>query len=345
MDCTDPANPHWRARLDCGMLHASNTKGGMTMSQQPVQAADLRKRGKKKWFKHPMLILFTLPVVIYTFIFSYLPMFGIVIAFKQYRMDLGIFGSPWVGLDNFKFFFAMPDAWRLVRNTVGYNLVFIVCNTIFPIAIAMMLYEMKSRRAVKAYQSFMFLPYYLSWVSVAFIGYIFLSFDLGILNQAIRSMGGQAISFYTAPNLWVAIIPIVNLWKNLAVNVAIYYSALLGIDPAYREAAVLEGASRLQIARRINLPFLIPMVVILNILAVGGIFNSDFGLFYQFTMDNTMLYKTTDVVDTYIFRALSKLKNYGMSSAAGLLKSVLGFILVVSTNAIVRKVDNELALY
>lgn len=300
---------------------------------------------RRKWFKHPMLILFALPVVIYTFIFSYLPMFGIVIAFKKYRMDLGIWGSEWVGLENFRFFFGMPDAWRLVRNTLGYNIVFIILGTVVPILLAMMLFEIRSRRAVKAYQTFMFLPYYLSWVSVAFIGYIFLSYNMGVINQGIKALGGSSINFYSSPNYWIFILPIVNLWKNLAVNTALYYSALLGIDPEYREAAVIEGASRWQVSRYINLPFLYSMVIILTILSIGGIFNSDFGLFYQFTMDNAMLYKTTDVVDTYIFRALSKLKNYGMSSAAGFLKSVLGLILVVTTNAIVRKIDAEKALY
>lgn len=299
----------------------------------------------RKWFKHPMLMLFALPVVVYTFIFSYLPMFGIIIAFKKYRMDLGILGSQWVGLDNFQFFFGMPDAARLVRNTLGYNLTFILLGTLVSIAMAMMLFEIRSRRAVKAYQTFMFLPYYLSWVSVAFIGYIFLSYNMGILNQLLKRLGQTPVNFYNTPKYWVFILPVVHLWKNLAVSTALYYSALLGIDPTYREAAVVEGANRWHIWRHIHLPFLYPMVIILTILAIGGIFSSDFGLFYQFTMNNAMLYKTTDVVDTYIYRALSQLNNYGMSSAAGFLKSVLGLILVVTTNAVVRKIDAEKALY
>ena len=303
------------------------------------------RKKKSKWLKHPMLMLFVLPVVVYTFVFSYLPMFGTIIAFKQYRYDQGIFGSAWVGFKNFQFFFSMPDAWRITRNTLGYNIAFMILNTVVPICLALILFNIHRQAAVKLYQTCMFFPYYLSWVSVAFIGYIFLSYNYGILNQLLRSLGKEPVNFYTKASAWVYIIPGVNLWKSLAVNVALYYSALLGIDPAYREAALIEGATGAQIARKIYLPFLYPMIIILNILAVGGIFNSDFGLFYQFTMDNSMLYPTTDVLDTYIYRALNSLGNFGMSSAASLLKSVLGFILVVATNATVNKIDSSMALY
>ena len=292
-----------------------------------------------------MLIVFTLPMVLYLFVFNYLPMFGAIIAFKQYRFDLGILGSPWVGFANFRFFFTSPDLWRLVRNTLGYNFAFMILGTVVPIVLAFMLFRINSRAPLRVYQTAMFLPYYLSWVSVAFIGYVFLSFNMGVLNQLLRALGQQSVNFYASPGTWVLILPLVNLWKGMGVSVIIYYSVLLGIDPSYREAALIEGASGLQVTRRIYLPFLYPMITILNILAVGQIFNSDFGLFYQFTMDNSALYPATDVMETYIFRALQKLGNYGMSSAAGLLKSFLGFVLVIAANAVVRRVNEEMALY
>lgn len=292
-----------------------------------------------------MLILFTLPMVIYTFIFSYIPMVGTIIAFQDFKFDLGLFGSPWVGLSNFKFLFQMVGFGQLIRNTILYNIVFILSGTFVTLLLAFLLFELGSVRAVKLYQNFMFLPYYLSWVSVAYIGVIMLNYNMGLINQLLTALGFGKVNFYNTASAWPVILPVVNLWKSLAVNTAIYYAALLAIDPEYREAALIEGATRFQIIRHIYLPFLYPMLIILHILAVGSIFNSDFGLFYQFTLNSAMTYSTTDVLDTYIFRALIDSPRYGMSSAAGLMKSCIGMVLILATNGIVRKLDKTLSLF
>jgi putative aldouronate transport system permease protein len=302
-------------------------------------------RKRSKWFKHPMLILFALPMVLYVFLFNYVPMFGIVIAFQDFKFNTGIFGSKWVGLKNFEMFLQVGNVGRLIRNTLGYNFAFIIVGTTCNVVLAFLLYEIHNHIAVKVYQTCMFIPYYLSWVSVAYIGVILLSYDKGVFNRIREFIGLDRVNYYYTAEKWPLIIVLINTWKGLAVSTALYYSALLGIDPSYREAALIEGAKGWQITLYINLPFLVPMLVILHIQAIGGIFNSDFGLFYQFTQNSAMLYKTTDVIDTYIYRALMEDTKYSMSSAANLVKSVISLVLIVTTNAIVRRIDKTLALF
>lgn len=304
-----------------------------------------RKKKRSKWLKNPMLMLFALPMVVYVFIFNYLPMCGIIIAFEDFKFNLGLFHSPFVGLNNFRMFLKIGNVGRLVRNTLLYNVAFILTGTFTSLLLAFLMYEIRSRIAVKIYQTCMFIPYYLSWVSVAYIGVILLSYDKGVFNRFRDLLGLSRINYYITADRWPVILVLINLWKGLAVNTALYYSALLGIDPEYREAALIEGANEWQIIIHINLPFLIPMLVLLHIQAIGGIFNSDFGLFYQFTQNSGQLYKTTDVIDTYIYRALMDNGKYSLSSASGLVKSLIGLILIVTTNGIVRKVDKSLALF
>lgn len=295
--------------------------------------------------KNKMLLLLTLPMVIYIFIFNYIPMFGIIIAFKNFKYNEGILGSKWVGFKNFEFFFTSPDAWRITRNTLGYNLVFILLDIVVCVGIALLLYEISNHLLLKIYQTIMFIPYFLSWVVVAYIVYAFLNPSSGMLNSIFKHYGIDAINWYTTPFYWIFIFPIAHAWKNMGFGALIYYASLLSIDTEYFEAASIEGASKWQIITKIKLPFLYPLMTILTILAIGRIFNADFGLFYQVSMNSTLLYPTSDVIETYVFRALTVDGNIGMSSAAGVFKSFVGFILVVGTNMVVKKINPENSLY
>lgn len=295
--------------------------------------------------KNRALLALTLPFVLYTVLFSYVPMFGIVLAFKRFLYNKGIWDSPWVGLGNFKFFFTSPDAWRITRNTVGYNAVFIITGVIAAVAVALLLFELSNRALKKAYQTAMFIPHFLSWVVVAFMAYSFLNSRSGLINMMLESLGLPGLDWYNDPTPWVVIFPVINLWKGTGMSAIIYYAALVGIEPAYFEAARIEGASKWQIIRHVTLPFLYPLMTLLTILAIGTIFSADFGLFYQLPMNNSILYSTTDVIDTYVYRALINLSNVGMSTAVGLYKSVVGFILVVASNAAVRRINPENSLF
>jgi len=303
------------------------------------------KKFLKHFKKNRFLLALTLPMVIYTFIFSYTPMFGAMVAFKRYQFDKGILGSEWVGLSNFKFLFTSPDLIRIVRNTLGYNALFIISTLLASVAIALMLYELTSKKLLKAYQSIMFFPHFLSWVVVAYMAYAFLNPRSGMLNQWFANFGLDTIDWYNHTTAWVYIFPLAHLWKVIGMNAIMYYAALMGIDPTYYEAAKIDGANKWKIVTKISLPFLYPLMTILVILAIGHIFSADFGLFYQLPMNSPTIYSTTDVIDTYVFRALMQLGNIGMSSSADLTKSVLGFVLIVTTNAIVRKINPERSLF
>lgn len=293
------------------------------------------------------LMLMALPMMIVVTIFSYIPMAGLIVAFKDYSYRDGLLMSPFSDpfWKNFEFLFKSPDTFRIIRNTLAYNLAFIVLTLVISVSIALMLNEIRSRKALKVYQTTMFFPYFLSWVVVSYIVYAFLNPRLGYLNAIAARIGGETLDWYNTPEAWIFIIIFLQIWKTVGMNVLMYYASLMSIDSSYYEAAAIEGATRLQMTRRITLPFLYPMMIILTILAVGKIMNSDFGLFYQVPMDSKTLYPTTDVLETYVYRALIQNGNIGMSSAAGFLKSVVGFILVVITNKIVKKINPDYALY
>lgn len=299
----------------------------------------------KDFKKNRFLLVLTLPMVIFTFVFHYLPMFGVVIAFKRFQYNKGIFGSDWVGLDNFRFLLQSPDLRRIVRNTLGYNALFIVLNLVAAVAVALMLYHITSRKCLKIYQTIMFFPHFLSWVVVAYMVYAFLNPRSGMLNHWLSLAGWSSFDWYNKAQAWIVVLPLANLWKGLGMSAVIYYAGLVGIDPTYFEAARIDGAGRWQMVTKIMLPFLYPLMTILTILNVGHIFSADFGLFYQLPMNSPTLYNTTDVVDTYIFRALMDSGNIGMSSAADFVKSLLGLVLVVGTNAVVRKINSDNSLF
>ena len=293
------------------------------------------------------LVLMALPMMVVVAVFSYIPMGGLIVAFKNYSYRDGILKSPFCNplWKNFEFLFKSPDTYRIIRNTILYNLAFIVLTLVISVALALMLNEIRSRRALKVYQTTMFIPYFLSWVVVSYVVYAFLNPRLGYLNAIAAMNNGETLDWYNTPKAWIAIIIILQLWKTVGMNVLMYYASLLSIDSSYVEAAVIDGASHWQVIRHIILPFLYPMMIILTILAVGKIMNSDFGLFYQIPMDSKTLYETTDVLETYVYRALIQSGNIGMSSAAGFLKSVVGLVLVLLTNAAVKKIDPKYGLF
>lgn len=295
--------------------------------------------------KNRFLLGLTLPMVLLVLVFKYIPMFGVMVAFKRYRFDQGILGSEWIGLRNFRFLLESPDLWRLVRNTVGYNVLFIVSELLVAVLVALLLYEMTSRKWLKAFQTIMIFPHFLSWVVVAFMLYAFLNPVSGMLNQWLGAIGWETMDWYNQTKPWLAIFPMANLWKAIGMSSIIYYAALMGVNPEFFEAARMDGANRWQLIIHIKLPFLYPVLSILTILAIGNLFDADFGLFYQLPMNSPTILATTDVLDTYIFRALMQWGDIGMSSAVGLIKSVVGFGLVVAANAFVRRINSENSLF
>lgn len=300
-------------------------------------------KGQNK--KNKKLLLMCSPALIFLFLFNYIPMGGLVLAFKNFRYDKGILGSEWCGLENFKFFLQSDNAWRITRNTLAFNLVFLLLGTIFSVAVALMLNEVISKGARKFYQTAMFLPYFLSWVVVGYMLFAFLDQNNGIINILLRKMGESEVMWYLKPGVWIILLPLIFLWKSVGYNSVIYYASLLSIDNSYYEAASLDGATSWQKIRYITLPHLKPLIIMMTILGIGKIFNSDFGLFFQATMDSSALYPVTDVLDTYVYRALKVTGDVGMSAAVGFYQSIVGFILVLVTNGIIRKIDKESAMF
>jgi len=301
-----------------------------------------RKRGLTK--SGPLLLI-ALPGIVYLIINNYIPMFGVFLAFKDYSYVKGIFGSDWNGFDNFKYLFRQ-DALLIVRNTILYNLAFIVIGTVCAILVAILMCELGERFRVKIFQSSLLLPNLLSWVVIGFIGYAFLNADTGFINKTvIRLFGGNEISWYTTQKPWPFILLLVYLWKNVGYSSIIYMASIAGIDKSIFEAAKIDGAKKIEQIKYITIPLLKPTVVILTLMAVGRIFYSDFGLFYQVPMNSGALYDVTQTIDTYVYHGLMELKDIGMAAAAALYQSVVGFVLVVTANAVVRKIDRENALF
>jgi len=296
------------------------------------------------------MLLMVLPATLWFLFFSYLPMVGMIIAFKQYRVSregfwASIMDSKWVGLDNFKFLFTTNDAYVITRNTVLYNVFFIVLGLVIAVALAIVLSEIVNKRLAKIYQTGMFLPYFLSWVIVGYFVFSFLSLDKGMLNQIFKSVGLDPVQWYSDPTFWPIIIVVVFLWKSVGYNSVIYLAAIMGIDKSLYEAAMIDGANKWQQIRHITVPMLKPLMTILTLLAIGRIFYADFGLFYQVPRDSGTLYSVTNVIDTYVYRGLKTTGEIGMSTAAGLYQSFVGFVLVITSNWVVRKFNKDNALF
>ena len=292
-----------------------------------------------------ILFLMAVPALLCHLLFDYAPMFGVILAFKNYNFTQGFFGSPFVGLKNFEFLFSTTDAWIITRNTILYNVVFIILNTTLSILLAVLLSEILSRRLAKWLQTVLMMPYFLSAIVVAIVVYAFLRSENGFLNSVLAMFGMSAVDWYHTPSAWPFILVIVNAWKGVGYGAVLYLASISGIPNEYYEAAVLDGATKIQQARHITLPFIRQMVIILLILSIGGIFRSDCGLFYNVPQDIGTLYPVTNVIDTYVLRALIKLNNTGMSTAAGLYQSVVGFFLILLSNYIVKKVDPDSAMF
>ncbi len=327
-------------------LFQNERKRGVTMKKKvSFSSKGKRTNRKKRKIKQNLeLLLLALPAIIFYLVFMYTPMFGIIIAFKDYKAPKGILGSEWNGLKNFEFFFTSQDAWRISRNTVGYALTFIAVNLILAVIVALLLNEVRNIKALKFYQTAMLLPRFLSWVIVGFITYTLLSPTMGILNSIIEFFGGDGIDWYSKIKYWPFILVITNAWKVLGLNCIMYYAALMGIDRALYEAAAIDGATRLQQVRHISLPSLKPLAIVLTLLAMANIFRGDFGLFYIIPRDIGLLYPVTDVIDTYIYRGL-RTGNLGITAAVGLFQSIVGFVMIVIMNAIVRKIEPESSLF
>ena len=300
--------------------------------------------GIKTFRKNFPLTLLTLPAVLFMFVFNYIPLYGLVLPFKKYDYSLGFFKSPWAGLENFKFLLDNEAVALATRNTILYNVAFIILGTAMSVLIALMLYEMRSGY-VKTYQTFLFLPHFISWVVAAYAAKVFLDIDFGMINKFLVSIGKEPVAWYNKPGCWPYILIIAEIWKGMGYNAIIYYAALTGTDKSLFEAASIDGAGKLKQIWYISLPSIKPMIIIMTILKIGRIFYGDFGLFYNFTLNSSLLYSTTDIIDTYVYRSLITLGDIGMSSAAGFYQAVLGFILVVTTNWIVNKIDSDNALF
>ncbi|MDY3928842.1 MAG: ABC transporter permease subunit [Clostridia bacterium] len=279
------------------------------------------------------------------FVFNYLPMGGIIIAFKNYRYDKGIFGSEWVGFDNFKFFVESNEFFKLTRNTLMLNALFISVGIIAALAVAILLFCLKGRLNTKIYQTMMITPNFVSWVVASYMVYAFLSPQNGIINGLLIKLGMNKVDWYNTPAAWPAILTVAGVWKHVGMDCIIYYAALMGIDSTLFEAADVDGASSWVKIKCIIIPTLVPLLTILTILKIGGIFRSDFGMFYQLTRDVGALYDVTDVIDTYTYRVMRVIGNMGMGSAIGLLQSVVGVVLVLTTNYVSKKIDSELGLF
>lgn len=305
-----------------------------------------RLQKKSSGQKHWTLILFMVPGLVYLLINNYIPMAGILLAFKKVNYTTGIFKSPWCGLSNFKYLFKTKDAAIIFRNTVLYNLAFIVLGTAAAVATAILLGEVKRKKLLKIYQTSILLPHILSTAVIAYLAFAFLSKDSGFLNNGIiKPLGGEAISWYSKPKYWPFILTFIQLWRSVGYTTIMYYATLVGIDTSYYEAAVIDGASTWDQIRYITLPCLKTTIITLTIMNLGRMFYSDFGLFYQVPMNNGLLFNATNTLDTYVYRGLLELNDIGRASAACFIQSVLGFVLVWGANALTRKVDPDSAVF
>ncbi len=291
------------------------------------------------------LLSMMIPGLLYLLINNYMPMTGIIVAFKNFNYSKGIWGSPWAGLKNFTYLFKTQDAFNIVRNTVCYNLVFIFLNNTCAVAVAIMLNSLRGKLNKKVYQTLILIPYLISMVVVSYIGYGFLSQESGFINKILEMLGMQPISWYLEQKYWPFILTIINLWKGIGYSSIMYYATVIGIDSALYEAAAIDGANTWKQIWHVTLPGLRGTIIIMVLLALGRMFYSDFGLFYQVPMHSGLLADVTDTIDVFTYKALTQLNDVGRAAAAGFLQSVLGFLTVLTANFVVSKVDPENSLF
>lgn len=305
-----------------------------------------KTRRKYHWGRMIPVYFMALPGLIYMICNNYMPLYGIQIAFKKLDFSKGIFDSDWVGFNNFQFLFKSNVAGTIIRNTIAYNVVFIILGMVLSLILAILLNEIRNKALSTAYQSVILLPFLMSWVVASYLFYAFLATDTGLINNFIlKPLGVEPVRWYTETKWWPFILTFANIWKGVGYQMIIFLSSLVGISPEYYEAAAVDGATKWQQIRKITLPMLVPTLITLLILSVGRIFASDFGLFYQLPRNSGVLYPVTQTIDVYVYNALMKNSDYGMSSAASIFQSVVGFALVLITNAISRKVSRDSALF
>lgn len=308
-----------------------------------IQKNPLKKR--KFNFESLELHLMISPAVIYAIVFLYLPMFGLIVAFKNFNYADGIFGSPWAGLENFRFFFESGKWWDLTVNTILYNLAFMGVNLVIEVALAIFLSELSSKIFTKTTQSLMILPYFISWVVGSIFVYAILNYDYGVLNNVLRKIGLEPIQVYAMPGVWKYIIVALNAWHGTGYGCIVYLAAIMGMDRECFEAASIDGATIWQRIRHINLPLLMPTIIIKTLLNIGHLLRGNFELFYQIIGNNGMLQESTDIIDTFVFRSLLSSTDIGMSSAVGFYQSILCFVMIIAVNWLVKKYDSDYALF
>jgi putative aldouronate transport system permease protein len=325
----------------------SITQASEKISQKAPLFSRFRKIANHHTLRQNMALFgMTLPGVLLLFLMRYLPMGGLVLAFKNYKFDQGIWGSAWVGLQNFRFLFSSPDfALRVTRNTVVLNWVFILTTLFVALTLALLMNEIHTSFMARFYQTALFFPYFISWVVVGGFAYGFLNVQNGLVNDVIVSLGLDPIRFYNSPEYWPIILTFTNLWRNVGFSTLVYMAGLLAIDPTLYEAAQIDGASKWQRIRHISLPLIAPVVTVIVLLQIGHIFFADFGLFFNVPQDRALLYPATDVIDTFVYRVLRDVGDIGMGAAAGLYQSLIGFVLVVVVNFFVRRIDPDRALW
>lgn len=317
-------------------------EAGAKTKRETAVFSDLRR----KYGRYMPLYVMMLPGILYLVINNYLPMAGITLTFKQVDYRVGILKSPWVGFSNFEFLFRSTDAFVITRNTLLYNGVFLLLGPVLGITVAIVLSEIRSKMAKKAYQTIVLIPYLISIVVVSYLVYAFLATDAGFINNSIlKPLGIEGVRWYSTKKYWPFILVIVHFWQDIGYSTIIYYSTVVGLDPTLYEAAAIDGAGRWKQILCVTLPGLKSTIITLTLLRVGKIFYSDFGLFYQVPMNSGPLYDVTNTIDTYVYRGLMQLSNIGMSSAAGFYQSVVGFLFVLTANLIVRKISKEDALF
>lgn len=320
----------------------------LLLNETELEPVDKKSRLRKFMLtlrRNKILLLMLLPAILYFLIFSYIPMGGTILAFKNYNFRDGIFGSPWVGLDNFKYFFISGQAWIVTRNTILYNVAFITVNTILQMGLAILISEIGGKYFKKLTQTAMFLPYFISWVVVGIIAYNMLNLENGTINSMIAKIGGEKFNFYGSTFVWPFIMIFVSAWKNVGYGTVLYLAAIMGIDTETYEAAKIDGANIFQRIFKVTIPSLIPTMIILTLLAIGNIFRGDFQMFYQIIGNNGPLFNATDVIDTFTFRSLIQSGEVGMSAASCLYQSVFCFITIMISNFLVKKYDKDYSLF
>ncbi len=295
--------------------------------------------------KSKTLILMCVPAIIFFFAFSYMPLPGIYVAFVKYNYRDGIFGSRFIGLDNFKFMYTSGKLFTLTRNTILYNLAFIFLGNLLAVFVAVLLNEMRCKWFKKVSQTLMFLPYFISQVLVGLLVYNLLNYDTGFVNSVLTHFGMEKWGPYSNAGSWPVLMVIIYLWQVTGYNSVVYFAAIMGIDAEIIEAAKVDGANAFQKIKYIVLPGLKPTIIILILFALGGIVKGNFGLFYNIIGTNSLLYSTTDIIETYVYRATMTDFNFSTASAVGLYQSIIGFVMVMTVNLIVKKIDPDYSLF